>query len=64
MSLSAKTLTKAGSKAAKERGLPEKLQKYIEARRQSKAKASTKSATETVTATKPKRTRLRKKKAV
>src|SRR5271157_3259030 len=35
--LSAKSLTKARSKAAKKRGLPEKLQKYIEARRQKKA---------------------------
>jgi predicted transcriptional regulator len=37
--LAAKALTKARSKAAKKRGLPEKLQKYIEARRQAKAKA-------------------------
>jgi predicted transcriptional regulator len=37
--LAAKSLTKARSKAAKKRGLPEKLQKYIEARRQSKAKS-------------------------
>ncbi len=41
--LAAKSLTKARSKAAKKRGLPEKLQKYIEARRQSKAKAAAKS---------------------
>jgi hypothetical protein len=34
--LSAKALTKARSKAAKKRGLPEKLQKYMEARRQAK----------------------------
>jgi len=61
--LSAKSLTKARSKAAKKRGLPEKLQKYIEARRQKKAAASAQPATEKVTATKPKRTRLRKKKA-
>ena len=40
--LAAKSLTKARSKAAKKRGLPEKLQKYIEARRQKKAAASTK----------------------
>ena len=32
--LAAKSLSKARSKAAKKRGLPEKLQKYIEARRQ------------------------------
>jgi predicted transcriptional regulator len=62
--LAAKSLTKARSKAAKKRGLPEKLQKYIEARRQGKAKASNQAATETVTAGKPKRTRIRKKKAV
>ena len=61
--LSAKSLTKAPSKAAKKRGLPEKLQKYIEARRQGKAAASTRAATETAIAGKPKRTRLRKKKA-
>jgi hypothetical protein len=33
-------LTKARSKAAKKRGLPEKLAKYIEARRQKKAEAA------------------------
>jgi predicted transcriptional regulator len=57
--LYAKSLTKA----AKKRGLPENLRKAIEAKRQSKAEASTQAATETVTASKPKRTRLRKKKA-
>jgi len=64
-SLSAKSLTKARSKAAKKRGLPENLKKAIEARRQKKAVASTKAATktETVATSKPKRTRLRKKKA-
>ncbi len=62
--LSAKSLTKARSKAAKKRGLPEKLQKYIEARRQAKAKASKPAVTEKVTVSKPKRTRIRKKKAV
>jgi predicted transcriptional regulator len=61
--LSAKYLTKARIKAAKKRGLPEKLQKYMEARRQEKAKASPQAATETVTAGKPRRTRPRKKKA-
>ena len=61
--LSAKSLTKARSKAAKKRGLPENLKKAIEARRQGKAAKSTQAATETVTAGKPKRTRLRKKKA-
>jgi predicted transcriptional regulator len=64
--LATKSLTKARSKAAKKRGLPEKLQRYIEARRQSKVKASAKAATKTETgaAGKPKRTRLRKKNAV
>ncbi len=38
--LAAKSLTKARSKAAKKRGLPEKLKQAIEARRQAKAKAS------------------------
>jgi predicted transcriptional regulator len=66
--LAAKSLTKARSKAAKKRGLPENLKKAIEARRQSKAKVAAKAsapkaATEKVTASKPKRTRLRKKKA-
>ena len=62
--LSAKSLTKARSKSAKKRGLPEKLKQYLEARRQAKAKAfAPKPATETVAASKPKRTRIRKKKA-
>jgi len=39
--LSAKSLTKARIKAAKKRGLPEKLQKYIEARKQEKAGVKT-----------------------
>ena len=60
--LSAKSLTKARSKTAKKRGLPENLKKAMEARRQKKAAASTKAATETVTAGKPKGTRIRKKK--
>ena len=38
--LAAKSVTKARSKAAKKRGLPEELQKFMEARRQSKAEAS------------------------
>ena len=61
--LSAKSLTKARSKAAKKRGLPENLKKAIEARRQQKALASAQAATAAVTAGKPKRTRLRKKEA-
>jgi hypothetical protein len=59
-----KSLTKARSRAAKKKGLPEKLQKYLEARRQSKAEVPKPAATETVTAGKPKRTRIRKKKKV
>ncbi|MGA2027789.1 MAG: MucR family transcriptional regulator [Syntrophobacteraceae bacterium] len=61
--LAAKSLSKARSKAAKKRGLPEKLKASIEARRQKKAAASTQKATEAAPAGKPKRTRLRKKKA-
>jgi predicted transcriptional regulator len=62
--LSAKSLTKARSKAAKKRGLPENLKKAIEARRQAKVEASKPATkTETGAASKPKRTRLRKKKA-
>ena len=61
--LAAKSLTKARSKAAKKRGLPEKLKQAMEARRQKKAQASKSPAAKAVTAEKPKRTRLRKKKA-
>jgi predicted transcriptional regulator len=43
--LSAKSVTKARQKAAKKRGLPEELQKYIEARRQAKTKAASKPIT-------------------
>ena len=60
--LAAKSLTKARSKAAKKRGLPEKLKSFIEARRQGKA-ASVNAPAEAEGASKPKRTRLRKKKA-
>jgi predicted transcriptional regulator len=59
--LSAKSLTKARSKAAKKRGLPENLKKAIAARRPGRAEASTQATAENVAATKPKRTRLRKK---
>lgn len=38
--LTARALTKARSKAAKKRGLPEKLQEYIAAKRQAKDKAT------------------------
>ena len=37
--LAAKSLTKARSKAAKKRGVPENLKKYMEAKRQAKAEA-------------------------
>ena len=46
--LAAKSLTKARSKAAKKKGLPEKLIQYQEARRLNKAGASAKAPTETV----------------
>ena len=62
--LAAKSLTKARSKSAKKRGLPEKLKQLIERKRQAKAKASKPAAIEPVTVSKPKRTRLRKKNAV
>ncbi|MDR3569300.1 MAG: MucR family transcriptional regulator [Syntrophobacteraceae bacterium] len=61
--LTAKSLTKARSKAAKKRGIPENLQKYMEARRQSKAEAATPAATEEAGVEKPKQTRIRKKTA-
>jgi predicted transcriptional regulator len=51
-SLACKTLSRERSKAMKKRGLPEKLQKYIEARRQAKAKASKPAAAEKVAASK------------
>jgi len=52
--LAARSLTKARSKAAKKRGIPENLKKYMEARRQEKAKAASKpAATEKVTTSKP-----------
>ena len=65
MPLAAKSLTKARRKSAKKRGLPENLQKAIEARGQRKAAASTKAAanTEAGTGSKPERTRIRKNKA-
>jgi predicted transcriptional regulator len=52
--LAAKSVTKARSKAAKKKGLPEKLIQYQEARRQNKAGATTQALTEPLTATKPK----------
>ena len=62
--LAAKSLTKARSKAAKKRGLPEKLTLLIEARRKAKTEGAAKTLAETGTANKPKRTILRKKKTV
>jgi predicted transcriptional regulator len=53
--LAAKSLTKARSKAAKKRGLPEKLKQFIEARKQSK------SQTEATGTEKPKRVVRRRK---
>ena len=61
--LAAKSLIEARSQAAKEQGLSEKRKHYLETRRQAKAEATTQAATEIVTASKPKRTRIRKKKA-
>ncbi len=51
--LAAKSLTKARVKAAKKRGLPEKLQRYLESRRQEKGKVFTPAATEIVAVSKP-----------
>jgi len=64
--LSAKSLTKARRIAAKKRGLPEELIRFLEARRHAKEAASTKAASETGTgaAGKPERTGIRKKKVV
>ncbi len=57
--LAAKSLTKARSKAAKKRGLPENLKKAIEARRKEK----TTEAREPEDTDKPKQTKVRKKNA-
>ena len=58
--LAAKSLTKARSKAAKKRGLPEKLQKYLEARKKAKGKTSvTKSLSDGPGAERAKRVRTR-----
>jgi len=53
-SLACKTLSRERSKAMKKRGLPEKLQKYIEARRQAKAEVSKPTTAEPATTSKPK----------
>ena len=52
--LAAKSLTKARSKSAKKRGLPENLKKAIDARRLAKTEIATQAPTETVTAAKQK----------
>jgi len=62
--LSAKSLTKARSKAAKKRGLPENLKKAIEARRQKQSKKTTDEANGSITSDQSTRTRLRKKKEI
>ena len=62
--LAAKSLTKARSKAAKKRGLPEKLTLLIEARRKAKTEGAAKTLAENGAAGNPKRTILRKKKTV
>jgi predicted transcriptional regulator len=51
--LLAKSLAKARSRAAKKRGLPDKLIKYLEARKQGKAAAFTQTATGTAGASGP-----------
>ena len=62
--MSAKSLTRARSKAAKKRGLPEKFRQYQEARRQGKAKVAAKSSVSVAeTGKKVKRRASRKKKA-
>jgi predicted transcriptional regulator len=60
-SLACKALSKARKKAARKRGLPAKLQKYLEARRQAKAEQARPAVTETIAVGRPK-TRLRKRK--
>ncbi len=62
--LAAKSLTKARSKAAKKRGVPENLKKYMEARKRAKTEAAPPAIAETVPASEPKRTKIRKKTAV
>ena len=52
--MAAKSLTKARSKSAKKRGLPENLKKAIEAKRQQKAQAPIQAPTEPVPAGKQK----------
>ena len=58
--LTAKSLTKARSKAAKKRGIPENLKKFMDERRQSKAAAAELEPVEPEVE-KPKQTRVRKK---
>jgi hypothetical protein len=59
-----KVIDQSEKQSGEKRGLPEKLKQAIEARRQKKAATSTQGAKEAGVANKPKRTRLRKKKAV
>ena len=56
--LAAKSLTKARSKAAKKRGVPENLKKFMEARRQAKAAGS---PAADAAVSEPKQTKIRKK---
>jgi len=62
--LCAKSLTKARSKAATKRGLPENLSRFIEERRKSKAAATPSTASPEGTGQKKIQTRLKKKSKV
>jgi len=57
----AKSQTKARSKAAKKRGVPENLKKYVEAGRQAKIEEEKPVVVEPVGVEQPKKTRIRKK---
>jgi hypothetical protein len=61
--LSAKSLTKARSKAVNKKGLPEELKQYLESRWQSKAKEAKPATAELVTVNKPNKNKRHKKKA-
>ncbi len=61
--LAAKSLTKARSKAAKKRGVPENLRKYMEARRLAKAAGTPVEGSQDVQADPSKRSKTGKKKA-
>jgi predicted transcriptional regulator len=62
--LAARSLTKARSKIAKKRGLPENLKKFHEEKKLQKAVASAKTVPASLSPVKPRQTRLRKKKPV